>query len=147
MEGGELEGVELLEIVKKLIDVETIQIHFSHLVEDKLVAEIESVLKDKEDPIHPDNVQEVCEAKEREKRRHVQVANIPLKISISDLDISEPVVPLLCPIGNFLCTDYGTKHVGLIVGDVLLEWGLESLVIPKKVKVEDGKELSQTMKS
>ncbi len=30
-----------------------------------------------------------------------------------------------------MCTDYGAKHVSLTVGDVLLEWGLESLVIPK----------------
>ncbi len=133
-----LEGDELLKKVNDLIQVENILLNFSHLVEDKLVKELENVVDDKEDQVDPDNVQEVREAKDREKSRHVQIANIPLKIGIWDLDIPEPVMPLLCPIGNFLCTDYGTKHVGLTVGDVFLEWGRESLVIP--TKVEDGKE-------
>ncbi len=92
------------------------------------------VLEEKEYPIHPDNVQEFCAAKEREESRRVQIAIIPLKISISDL--LEPVTPLLRPISDFLCTDYGTKHVGLMVGDVFLEWGHEGLVKP--VILKDG---------
>ena len=137
----DLEGDKLLDKVNELIHVETILPKFSRLVkgvEGKFVAAMfKDVLEDENYPIHPDNVQEFCGAKEREESRHEQVAIIPLKISISDLDIPEPVMPLLCPIGNFLCTDYGTKHVGLTVGDVFLDWGYEDLVIP--TIVEDGK--------
>ncbi len=133
-----LEGEELLKKVAELIDIDTILLKFSHLVEHRLVKGFEDVAEDKEDEVDRANVEEFREAKDRERLRHVQVAKIPLKISVCDLEIPEPVMPVICPIGNFLCTDYGTKHVGLTVGNVLLQWGMEGIVDPEIL--EDGQE-------
>ena len=118
-----LEDDEMLKKIIELTHVENIMLKFSHLV----------------DVVHgQDNFQEVREAKDCEKSRHVQIVNTPLKISIWGRD-TLALEPLICSISNFLCTDYGAKHVCLTVGDVLLEWGLESLVITTTVK--DGQEV------
>ena len=130
-----LSGDELNDKVKEITNVEDIQFMFSHLIEHKLAEEVECLLEDKAVPIDHGNTEELLAAKHQEKNRYVQVASIPLKIQVSDL---EALPSVFCSLGNFLCTDYGAKHVALIVGDVLLEWGRESLVIPRIV--EQGQE-------
>ena len=133
-----LSGDQLNDKVRELTDIETIQQIFSHLLEDRLADEVDNLLQDKADPIDHGNTGELRAAKGQEKNRYIKVANIPLKIKVSDLE-ELPMPSIICPIGNFLCTDYGAKHVALLVGDVVLEWGTQgNLVIP--VRVEQAQE-------
>lgn len=130
-----LSGDELNDKVKELTDPEKILLIFSHLIQHQLVDQVEALSLDKAEPIDHGNVQELRAAKNQEISRHVEVANIPLKIKVTEL---ENLPSIICPIGNFLCTDYGAKHVALIVGDVILEWGRENVVIPRIL--EEGEE-------
>ena len=125
-----LSGPDLVDTVTRLIDEKTIQNTFSHLVEQKLLEKVDK-LNDNPDEFAAENTEEMHQAKVSQKSRYIEVANIPLKLYVRDLEITGPSKLLICPIGNFLCTDYGAKHVALTVGDVLLEWDVSSLVIPE----------------
>ena len=128
-----LSGADLVKKVTDLMDEETILCTFSHLVEQKLLEKVDK-LNDNPDEFAAEHTEELHQEKASQKSRYIDVANIPLKLYVRDLEItglSGLSALLICPIGNFLCTDYGAKHVALTVGDVLLEWDESSLVIPK----------------
>ncbi len=125
-----LSGADLVEKVPDLIDEETILCTFSHLVEHKLLEKVDK-LNDNPDEFAAEHTEELHQAKAAQKSGYIDVAIIPLKLYVRDLEITGPSKLLICPIGNFLCTDYGAKHVALTVGDVLLEWDVSSLVIPE----------------
>ena len=128
-----LTGDKLAEKAGELIDPELILQNFSHLAEGIFFDTHEAMLNDKTEEIDRENEEEVRVAEAEERNRHFRAAMIPLKVTVSELDI-EYGTSLICPIGNFLCTDYGAKHVSLTVGDVVIQWGRESLVIPERVE-------------
>ncbi|XP_064387005.1 uncharacterized protein LOC135335442 [Halichondria panicea] len=127
-----LGGPELKDEVKSLTNVDTIlNTSFSHLVEETLLEELAELDE------NPDgefvNPTEVVKAKSRQKRRSIDVALIPLKITVRDLRSNRKAQRLLETVTDIFKHKefiYGAKHVSLTVGNVVLEWGIENLVVP-----------------
>jgi len=88
------------------------------------------------------NGKELSEAKKRQQRRYRELVTIPLKFCSRDVKNYRAI---LKSITKFVETDWGAKHVSLIVGDFLLEWGRESLVIPRLVSSIDPASLGEVM--
>ena len=120
----EFDGKELQEVVESITTPERILNDFSHLVEHTLVS----------DTGH--NIQK-SEAELQGKVRYVQVANIPLKIVVRNSEADPKAVCALHSLGDFIRMDYAAKQVLLVVGDLVLEWGRDSLVIPKREDLPD----------
>ena len=121
----ELEGRELQKMAESITNPEKILDYFSHLYS---LDEIDDVNEDKADVFATSL--EVIHAKVREKTRYVQAAKIPLKIAARDVEVNPKAKRILHTLADFIRMDYGAKHVALVVGDVVLEWSKESLVIP-----------------
>ncbi len=80
----DLSGAELVEKVTELVDVKTILCTFSHLVEHKLLDEVEKLAESNDNPdqFAAENTEEIQLAKASQKSRYIQVANIPLKLYV-----------------------------------------------------------------
>ena len=81
------------------------------------------------------NTTEVVKAKSWQNCRSIEIAVVPLKITVRDLKSNQKTQRLLETVTDIfkhkeLSFNYGAKHVSLTVGDVVLEWGKESLVVP-----------------
>ncbi len=125
----ELGGPELKEKVEELMKVDRILEKFSHIVEELLLREVEQLSLDSKDDFVCSI--EVSAAKSRQKSRHIDVARIPLKITVRDLKSNAKVQRGDDSFAkNIWKLDYGAKHISLTVKDVVLEWGQESLVDP-----------------
>ena len=124
-----LGGEELQEEIERLTKVDEILINFSHLVQEVLIEQVEELNDNPDGELV--NSTEVEEAMIRQRCRSVTVARIPLKITVRDLKSSRKAQRLLETFADiFKIGNYGAKHVSLTVGDVVLEWGKESLVVP-----------------
>ncbi len=112
-----------------MTNVDRILENFSHLVEELLLNEVEQLNNTSE--IEVLNSLEASAAKDRQKSRHIDVARIPLKITVRDLKSNPKTQRIFDSFAsNIYKLDYGAKHISLTVGDVVLEWGKESLVVP-----------------
>ncbi len=140
-----LGGPELKDKVKSLTNVDKIvNTSFSHLVEETLLEELAELDE------NPDgefvNPTEVVKAKSRQKRRSIDVALIPLKITIRDLKSNQTTQRLLETVTDIFkhkeFFTYGAKHVSLTVGDVVLEWGIEHLVVPYRESEQNESSLN-----
>ena len=109
-----LTGEELQEEVEKLTSIERILQELSHLVEHELIDVVEKQ-------------QEGAELVEHCRRKaYVQTTSITLKVTVKGVDPSVEI--LLHSFADVLNQDFGDKRVSLTVGDVVLEWGEESLI-------------------
>ncbi|XP_064387006.1 uncharacterized protein LOC135335443 [Halichondria panicea] len=124
-----LGGKELQEEVERLTKVDNILENFSHLVQEVLIEQVKEL--DENSDVEWLNSTEVGEAQTQQRCRSVNVARIPLKITVRDLRSNRKAQRLLETFADiFKIGEYGAKHVSLTVGDVVLEWGKESLVVP-----------------
>ena len=121
----ELDGRELQELVESITSPEMIINNFSHLVEHTLVSNARN---------HPQESK--TKPLEEIKPRYIQVAKTLLKIVVHNFE-ANPNSHLLHSLGDFIRMDYGTQQVSLVVGDIVLEWGRDNLVIPKSEDLPD----------
>ncbi|XP_064387008.1 uncharacterized protein LOC135335445 [Halichondria panicea] len=123
----DLGGQELREEAEKLTYVDKIFEHFSHLVEEELIQQVET-LNDQDGELV--NSIELREAKTLQEKRLITTSCIPLKIIFRDIKSNQKAQRVLESFADIFKLDYGAKHVSLTVGDIVLEWGKESLVVP-----------------
>ena len=78
-------------------------------------------------------------ARARVQARRVSVADLPIKLLLTELGNAPRKVVTGRPAATFAAMmqfEYGPFHAALQVGDVILEWNASSLVIPRRVGVE-----------
>ena len=107
--------------------------HFHHIVEGCLM----NIHKNMEDSLELateySTPLEIAKSKERDHRRHSQASKLDVKIRLSKVNLTG-----LASAFSSLAWDhkklfeYGALHASISVQDVLLEWGRDSLVIPRR---------------
>ena len=137
------DGSELQVKAEEITNPELILHSFSHITEQLLFDQFGALHEDKKDACA--NSVEVANAKSREVTRLAETGTIPLKIVSRELDYSRSAKRVLHSLADFMHMDFGAKHVALVVGNVVLEWGKESLVIPRPEgdpsEADDGYEI------
>ena len=117
---------------KEISTKEGLEITFSHLMEDPLKtargeAEMEDTLS-----IDSNNPLEHEMAKNREAMLYSKVTDFKVTISLSKVD-AEYGRDMLCGAARFFKDEFyfGANHATITIGDIVLDWGRESLVIPR----------------
>lgn len=77
------------------------------------------------------------QAMSQRKTCYVQIARFSLRIVVHNKKDAPEATNKLISLADFLCTDYGAARISLFIGDVVLEWGDDSLVIPKSEAIEE----------
>ncbi len=107
--------------VVKLTNVDEILLKFSHLVEEVLIQQVETLNENQDGELV--NSIEVGEAKSRQRKRLINVACIALKIIVRVIKSNRKAQRVLESLADIFKLNYGAKHVSLTVGNVVLEWG------------------------
>ena len=105
---------------------------FSHLVEECLL-NIQTNLEDSQElAVEYSTSQEVAKSKERAHHRHIQASKLDVKIRLSKVNLTGLASALASLAWDHKkLFEYGALHASICVEDVWLEWGRESLVIPR----------------
>ena len=114
----------------ELTSHEEIRCKFSYLLEtgSKLIWEMAQENRQH----HEDRFMRTIEEEaihQKAKQDVAQTCHLPVKLMLSKLRRGRP--PLANTWSSFFKFEYGPLHAALQVGEVLIEWGRESLVIPK----------------
>lgn len=97
---------------------------FSHLTQ----GTADQVFEDREEDFA--NEQERASHHQREHRYLDDTCNLQIKLLLTSLKGKKRLVQA---VKSVFAPDYGATHTALQVGDILLEWGQESLIIPEHV--------------
>ena len=136
-----IEANELHSFAKSLVSEEELFCKFSHLVD------LEDVVKegtfDKDRVVNLENSKEMKAAKEREQMRFDRVARLNLTVCLRPLQRFHTTEGIpqdneVIKRANFFDMEYGGRHAAILVGDVLLEWTTDDLVIPRRVDASDS---------
>lgn len=103
-------GEELRQEVERLINPEQLQYELSHLI-----------------------VREILPGDDTCQSIAYQYACIRLQILVRDDILDPPQLSASCSISEFLRANYGKKHIALVLNDLVLFWGEESIVIPQRL--------------
>lgn len=122
----------------QLTSHEDIRCQFSYLLETGSKLILEAARDDQEDDefLH---TMELRMAHQRAKQDTVQACHLPVKLILSQLRRGRP--PLANTWSSLFKFKYGPLHSALQVGEVLIEWGRESLVIPKYEPILPSRQL------
>ena len=117
---------EKQELAIELTDPKKLKLKFRHLLD----VGTKHTTREKED------ISELQEHKEEVKQKTAEACNLPVRLSLRS--IKEGKIPFIHSITSLLKFEYGPYHASLTVGDVVLSWGLESLVEPRfDIRVEE----------
>ena len=111
----------------QLTSPEEIRCQFSYLLETGSRLIWETAREDREDEFLA--TMEERAAHQQAKQEMAQTCHLPVKLILSKLRRGRP--PLANTWSSLFKFEYGPLHAALQVGEVLIEWGRESLVIPK----------------
>lgn len=125
---AEVSAKEHEKLARELTDHKQIFNRFSHLLE-VVDEEIQAVLRDEEAGFtHSDEVQR---AHQRAKHGMARVCHLPVKLFLSRLrQHTLPATSITAKISEVLL-DFGALHAGLLVGNIRVEWGTDSLIDPQ----------------
>lgn len=117
-----------LDAARDLISEERLYSHFSHLIEGVLVEVVTEATKyDNSELAHS---LERKREKEAQQIRYDHLAKLNIRVLLRNIDLSSQV-PGTVRLSKVFGMEYGDKHAGILIGNVLLEWGTESVIIPK----------------
>lgn len=122
----------------QLTNEDEIRCHFSYLL-DRGSSLIWEAAKDSDDDDEFLHTIELQAAHQKAKQDVAQTCHLPVKLILSRLRRGRP--PLAHTWSSLFGFEYGPLHAALQVGEVLIEWGRESLVIPKFEAMVAGREL------
>ena len=121
---------ELQEEAERLSNPARLHESFSHLVEECLLniqRNVEASLA-----VQYATPQEVAKSKGRAHHRHSQASKLDVKIKLSKVNLTGLASALASLAWDHKkLFEYGALHASICVQDVMLEWGRESLVIPR----------------
>ena len=114
---------------------------FSYLLETgaKLTWEAAAREGDEDDKDELLHTMEAKAAHQRAKQDVARSCHLPVKLILSKLRRGRP--PLANTFTSLLRFEYGPLHAALQVGEVLIEWGRESLVVPHFEPIVPGRDL------
>ena len=123
---------ELRTKAEEISTKEGLEITFSHLMEDSLEDARREAEKEVTLSINSNNPLEHEMAKNREAMLYSKVADFKVTISLSKVDV-EYGRDMLCGAARFFKDEFyfGANHANITIGNIVLEWGRESLVIPR----------------
>ena len=116
---------ELREIAYNLTDFESMFRRFHHLLGPVVDKAIDEALIDYRAVFT--HSQEIEMAHRRAKHELARVFHLPVKLFLSRLRQTIPMYSIAGKVSNFFL-EYGALHAGLVVGNVRIEWGQESIV-------------------
>ena len=127
---------DLKEEAERLSNPARLHESFSHLVEERLLIIQTDIENSQELVVKDATPQEVAKSKERAHDHHSQVSKLDVKIKLSKMNVTS----LLSALASLAWDhkklfEYGYLHASICVENVWLEWGQESLVIPRR---DDG---------
>ena len=122
----------------QLTSEDDVRCQFSYLLErgSNLIWETAKEDDDGDELLHTVELQA---AHQKAKQNVAQTCHLPIKLILSKLRRGRP--PLAHTCSSLFGFQYGPLHAALQVGEVLIEWGRESLVIPKFKDIVPGREL------
>ena len=116
---------ELRELANNLTDFNDIFRRFSHLLQPVVDKAIDEALIDYRAVFT--NTDEVEMSRRRAKHDLALVFHLPVKLFLSRLNQPIPLYSIAGKISKFFL-EYGALHAGLVVGNIRIEWGQESII-------------------
>ena len=138
---------EVADLAEKLIDKEKIKKeYFSHLL--KQTEGARNAIKDEQNtfPTGFPN-QGTRRASEQRMAEHIeQVSNLEAKLILHELKDSHVIQQVAHFVNKHIKSfTFGPFHASILIGNVLLEWGPDSLVIPHKVSEVHNKDVKAVL--
>ena len=116
---------ELRELAYNLTDFDSVFRRFHHLLGPVVDKAIDEALIDYRAVFT--HSQEIEMAHRRAKHELARVFHLPVKLFLSRLRQTIPMYSIAGKVSNFFL-EYGALHAGLVVGNIRIEWGQESIV-------------------
>ena len=116
---------DLQDLAHELTDADIVFNQFSHLLEPVVDKAIDEALVDYR-AMYTHSM-EFEMSRKRAKHDLARVFHLPIKLFLSRLQQTIPLYSIAGKISSFFL-EYGALHAGLVVGNIRIEWGQESIV-------------------